>query len=136
MNDIKVLRKQQETLYKNVVSVYCSILNDTVYFTSKGFNHLLYESYNRPRSINEQYMKLMCLTHAPEVIKKCTVISKTRKMQRKIKGVWKSGVHYELVYEVSKGNKIRVIVEKIGTGKYRFLSVMRHGRKNKTKKHP
>lgn len=81
-------------------------------------------------------MKLKCLKHVTKVIKNCTVISETRKIRKKFKGTWKSGVHYELVDEVSKGNKIRVIVEKIGTGKPKFLSIMRHDKKIKIKKRP
>ncbi len=81
-------------------------------------------------------MKLMCLNHVVKVVKDCTVVSETRKIRKKVKGVWKDGIHYELVSEVSRGNKIRVIVEKIGTGKHKFLSIMRHDRKKKTKKRP
>ena len=136
MTNIYDLKKRQRVFYKSIVSVFCPILNDTVYFTSEGFNHLLYDSSNRkPRSISEQFMKLQCLTHAPLVIQKCTLVSKTRLIERSIKGKKKSGVHYELVYEVKVGEKIRVIIEKIGTGKHKFLSVMRHNKTHKNKKH-
>lgn len=128
MTNIYDLKKKQRTFYKSIVSVFCPILNDTVYFTSEGFNHLLYDRSNRkPRSINEQFMKLQCLKHAPLVIEKCSLVSETRSIERKIKGKKKSGIHYELIYEVTSGEKIRVIVEKIGTGKHKFLSVMRYG---------
>ncbi len=53
-----------------------------------------------------------------------------------VKGKLKEGIHYELVHEVQPGVKIRVIVEKIGMGKYKFLSVMNHARKKRTKKRP
>ena len=136
MVNIYELKKKQRAFYKSIVSVFCPILNDTVYFTSEGFNHLLYDRSNRkPRKISEQFMKLACLTHAPLVIQKCTFISETRLIERIVKKKRKSGIHYGLVYEVSPRVKIRVIVEKIGTGKHKFLSVMRHShnRKSKTK---
>lgn len=136
MVNIYNLKKKQRAFYKGIVSVFCPILNDTVYFTSEGFNHLLYDRSNRkPRKISEQFMKLQCLIHAPLVIQKCMLISETRAIERNVKGKRKSGLHYELVYEVTPGEKIRVIVEKIGTGKHKFLSVMRHGRRVKNKKH-
>ncbi|MCL4353138.1 hypothetical protein M1615_01545 [Patescibacteria group bacterium] len=136
MANIYDLKKKQKAFYKSIVSVFCPILNDTVYFTSEGFNHLLYDKSNRkPRKISEQFMKLQCLTHAPLVIRKCAFISETRLIERNIKGKKKLGVHYELVYEVKAGEKIRVIVEKIGTGKHKFLSVMRHNGRRKNKKH-
>lgn len=140
MVNIHDLKNTRKAFYDSVVSVFCPILNDTVFFNSDGFNHLLYESNRMPRNIGEQFMKLQCLPHAPEVIKKCTVITDTRKMRRKIKGKWKSGVRYELVHEVKKDIKIRVVVEKIGTGKHNFWSIMPHSNKSKmamsNKKHP
>ena len=135
MVNIYKLKKKQGAFYKSIVSVFCPILNNTVYFTSEGFNHLLYDN-RKPRKISEQFMKLRCLTHAPLVIQKCAFVSETRLIVKNVKGKRKSGVHFELVYEVSPGERIRVVVEKIGTGKHKFLSVMRHGRRVKNKKHP
>ena len=57
MSDLKKLVEKQKNFYKGVVSVFCPILNNTVYFTSDGFNHLLYESNRMPRKIGEQFMK-------------------------------------------------------------------------------
>lgn len=141
MANIWDLKKQQRTYYKSIVSVFCPILNETVYFTAEGFNHLLYETYWKPRSIGEQYMKLMCLPFVPDVIKNCPQIS-TRKVTRVVKGKKKQGIHYQLVHEIKPKVKIRVVIERLGTGKYRFLSVMPHDKKSKinmskgTKKHP
>ncbi|MBI3620210.1 hypothetical protein HY214_03660 [Candidatus Roizmanbacteria bacterium] len=129
--NIYELRRKSKKLYKSIVSVYCSILNDTVYFTSEGFNHLLYESYKHPRSVAEQYLKLMHLPYAPDVVKNCRLISETRAIKKRVKNNLKNGVHYELVHEVSPGKKVRVIVEKIGTGKHKFMSVMPHDKKSK-----
>ncbi len=128
---IHSLIKQKRDFYDGIVSVYCPILADSVYFTSGGFNHLLYKSNRQPRKISEKFMKLQCLTYAPQVIKECLTISETRKIEKRIKNKLKSGFHYELVSEVCKDKKIRVIVEKIGTGKHKFLSVMPHDRKSK-----
>lgn len=131
MTGVHKLIKLSKTLYKRIVSVDCPILGNTVYFTSEGFNHLLYESYGHPRNINEQYMKLKCLPNAPQVIKKCTRISEIRTVKRRVKKKLKDAIHYELVHEVSPGKKIRVIIEKIGTGKYKFRSIMPHDKKSK-----
>lgn len=129
--NIYKLKKQSKKFYKSIVSIFCPILNDTIYFTSEGFNHLIYKDYGHPRNINEQYMKLKCLPHAPDVIRNCSLISETRQIQRRIKNKLKNGIHYELVYEVILGKKIRVIVEKIGSGKFKFRSIMPHDNKSK-----
>lgn len=121
--DIRPFVQKQKKFYKNLVSIHCPILNDSVYFTASGFNHLLYKSNRRPRNVGERLMKLRCLTFAPEVIKKCTLISETRQTDKII--------HYELVHEVSKDKKIRVIIERTDSGRNKFLSVMPHDRKSK-----
>lgn len=137
VTNLKTLISHQRKFYKSIVSLFCPILNETIYFTSDGFKHLLYESNRKPRVVSEQYMKLMCLHHAPAIIKNCTEFV-SRKAKRKIKGVWKEVVRYSLVYEVSKGVKMRAVVERVGTGKCVFLSIMPHDKKSKhnNKKHP
>ena len=136
MVNIWILKKKQKAFYKSIISVFCPILNDTVYFTSDGFAHLLYKDNRNPRNVAEQFMKLQCLTYAPDIIKNCILISETRKLQRKVKGKIKDVVHYELVYEIKRGRKVRVVIEKVGTGKHKFLSTMRDGKWPKPKKRP
>lgn len=133
MVSIRKLKKQQKALYRTIKYVFCPALKRKVYFTSEGFNHLIYESNRKPRKISEQFLKLHCLPDAPRVIAACTVISGIRSLQRKIKGTYKTATRYQLVHEVRRGISMRVIVERIGTGKYRFLSVMPHDKKSKIK---
>lgn len=137
---LRTLIIEQKAFYNSIVSIFCPILNETVYFTSEGFNHLLYENYGKPRTPAEKFMKLKCLSHVPKVVKNCSRQVAIRKIRRKTKGVWKNGLHFELVHGVKTGASIRVIVEKIGTGHHRFWSVMPHDNKSKkiltpTKKH-
>ncbi len=128
---LRTLIIEQRAFYRSIVSIFCPILNETVYFTSEGFNHLLYESYWKPRSPAEQFLKLKCLSMVPEVVKNCSKKANIRKMRRKVKGKWKNGFHFELVHEIKKGASVRVIVERIGTGRYKFWSVMPHNNKSK-----
>jgi hypothetical protein len=139
---IHELKRKARADYKKIKSVTCPALGETVYFTSEGFNHLIYAAHNRPRNINEQYLKLKCLEHAPAVIQGATQIKQARRVRLKKKGKWKKAVQYGLVREVKRGRKIRVIVEKVGeNGKHRFVSVMpddktSHRRSRNTKKRP
>ncbi len=130
--DIADLRREQKEIYDSIVSVYCKILDSTVYFTSEGFNHLIYESNRKPRNINEQFLKLKCLCYARRVIERCKKISEIREVKRFVDGILKEIIQYELVHEAVPGKKIRVVVEKIGTGKHKFRSVM----PERTKKRP
>lgn len=143
---LQKLKKTQRAYYKTIVSVECPILGATVFFRNKGFFHLINESNSThyktiPRDPNEQYLKLKCLVHVEAVIKNATKIHETRIVKRKDdKGSWKKTTQYALVHQVSKTEKIRVIIEKVGQGaaiEHQFLSIMPHGKKNHgTKKHP
>lgn len=124
------LRKNQKTYYQNIHSVFCPILNERVYFTTNGFNHLIYKKNHKARRISEQYLKLSYLKYATKVLGNCTEISDTRQISREIKGKLKQVIWLEFVYEVKRDAKIRVIVEKIGTGGYKFLSIMPHDKKS------
>lgn len=137
---LKTLIAEQKAFYDSIVSVFCPILNETVYFTSAGFNHLLFKNNRVPRSPAEQFMKLKCLSYVPKVIENCSKKGQIRRDRRKVKGKWKKVLRFEIVHEVTKGASIRVVVEKIGTGHYHFWSVMPHDNKSKkvltpTKKH-
>jgi hypothetical protein len=55
MVDIRELINEKRAFYKSIVSLYCPILGETVYFTSEGFNHLLFESNRMPRKLSERY---------------------------------------------------------------------------------
>lgn len=136
--DIKELRKKQKAFYDSIVSVYCPILKETVYFTSDGFNHLIFESNRQRRIVGEQYMKLMCLDHAPVVVSNSQKSTK-RITRKKVNGKWKNVEQFKLVFEVEAGKKIRVVIEKRGSGKCIFWSIMPHDKASKppkTKKHP
>ncbi len=140
---LQKLKKTQRAYYKTIVSVECPILGVTVLFRNKGFFHLINESNSThfktiPREPNEQFMKLKYLPHAEAVIKNAIRIHETRIVKTKdSKGVWKKTTQYALVHQVSKTEKVRVIIEKVGQGavqEYQFLSIMPHGkRKNSAK---
>jgi len=114
------------TYYRSLVSIYCPILAETVYFSADGFNHLIYDTNRKPRNINEQYLKLKYLSKAKEVIEKCNLITETRKL------VDKQGK--EITFFSLEFGKTRVIIKKKGTGKHKFQSVMPIYPRTKNKK--
>lgn len=146
MSDLRSLIKQQKQYYQSIVSVFCPVLGETVYFSSEGFNHLIYESNRMPRKINEQFMKLKCLNFVTDVLTdKSAKIVDTRTYDKRYNGDLKVVIHYAIACDVQKGKKIRVIVERIGNGKFHFLSIMPNSKKKhnsrfmtnlKNKKHP
>jgi hypothetical protein len=142
---LKELKTQQKAFYKSIGSVFCPILNEKVCFKHRGWQHLINEPNlpgykTRSRNGGEQYLKLMFLNYAPDVVKKCKEISKTRTFEGTLKGKKRNFIQHELAYEVKSDIKVRVITEKIDDRDLEFLSVMPHDRKTrqlvKTKKHP
>jgi hypothetical protein len=122
----KKLILQQEKFYFSLKPIFCSVLNENVYFTSDGWKHLLYKPNRKKRNVSEQYLKLNCLNYAPTVIKNCKGIYKqiTEEIHKKI-------TVYSIVCEVKEGIKIRVILQKIGAGKVTFRSVMPHDKESR-----
>lgn len=141
VSGIEKLMNRQRKYYKSIGSVHSPVLKEKVYFNADGFYHLIYQSNRRLRNVSERHLKLKCLDYAVHVIKKCETTPKKREYARVVRGKKKKAISYELVCEVKseKFNKIKVIVERIGGGKIRFLSVMpikRDRWTEKTKKHP
>lgn len=126
--DIKTLLSQMRPYYKSLVSVYCPILNETIYFSSDGFNHLIFDTNRKPRNINEQYLKLKYLPKAREVIEKCPLVTETR--------VINDGTGHEITFYCLEFSKTRVIIKRKGTGKHKFQSVMPILKHHKNKKRP
>jgi len=129
MPNIRELIKKQKTFYQSIVSIFCPLLNETVHFTGDGFYHLLHKSSGKRRSVNEAYLKLMCLSKAHVIVKNATRSVETRKSERLVKGQQKTVVTYELVDSTKRNTHIAVVIEKIGTGKLKFRSVKRIGNK-------
>lgn len=123
--DIRKLIEKQKNNYKSIVSIYCPLLNDTIYFTSEGFYHLISKSNGKRRKVSEQYLKLKCFDHVPTIIQKCNRIIETRKEEYLIKGKKKFVTSYELIDEQKRSHHISVIINKIGMGKLKFRSVKR-----------
>src|SRR3569833_451342 len=125
---LALLKKERRAYYKKLKPIKCPILDgELVYFTAQGFDHLINESNSKQgdskaRDPHEQYLKLMHLGYAPEIIKNCERISQVRPVRKYVKGRWKNGKLYELACDVEVG-KVAVIIEKLGEGNYKFLSV-------------
>lgn len=121
--------------YRSIVSVYCPILKDTVYFTSNGLHHLFYKTNRLPRKFSEIYLKLTYLKYVPKALQNCEKICEVRCMEIKVKNKIKKCFQYELYYEKSPKIKLGVLIQRIGTGKYAFLSIIPY-RKKEHKKTP
>jgi len=99
------------------------VLKDDVFFTSKGFHHLLYPS-GKMRPIKEQMYKLGLLPLVIPVIMNAKKIYKYN--QSFIKDLRKEAEFWTLRDVVGRQRTLtKVILRKVGTGNITFLSVMK-----------
>ncbi len=116
----------QKAKYKKLQPCYCQAVQETVYFTADGLNHLLYHR-RRPRNIKERAYRAVLINYIVEVITNATTATK------KIDAQFSKDPLWILEHEVSaryKGKKqiIKVILQKNGAGNTHFLSVMSKSR--------
>lgn len=137
------LKKQTKAFYDSLEPVECPILeNAIVHFTAQGFYHLVNESNSKeydskPRDPAEQYLKLMHLQYAPYIIKNCSKVDEIRPCRKKVKDKWKDGLQYELSCEIEAIGKVSIVIEKIGNGNHKFLSVFpKYSKTKRNKKRP
>lgn len=131
MPNLKYFIEKMSDFYDDQRIVFCPVLNSWIKFTRNGFNHLLYKSNGKKRNVSEQYLKLLSLKYAPEVIRNCSNITETREKEYSTKGKLKKYIEYELTHEIDKEMKIRVVIIKSKSGEYQFRSVMPHDHKSK-----
>lgn len=126
MGRYKDLLKERRSWYRNIKKIYCPILRQYVFFTSKGFHHLTYPG-GKMRPIREQMYKLGLLPLAIPVIKKAKKVYRYEKCFKKNMG---KEVEFWALKEVVGKQKIvvKVILRKVGTGKITFFSIMKRQR--------
>ncbi len=132
---LEKLKEKQRRYYKSLVSVFCPVLNSPVYFTSEGFNHLIYETNRSPRRASEQWLKLMNLQYVTTVIGSAVGIKTTRTFDVVVSDRLGDRditvIQHTLVHEVEKGKFIRVVVKRFGQGQWVFRSVMPDDKRSK-----
>jgi hypothetical protein len=115
--------EKQKQLYKEFKPVYCPAMQETVYFNSDGFKHLIYSNRKGPRSRTERRRRLSLLPHVHEVISKSTQVMERIKSQNPVIVTW--ALQSEVLENNGKKHVIRVIlIRKKPQGKLYFLSVM------------
>ena len=130
------IKHDAEYSYSKIGSVYCPYFSSKIHFNSKGLDHLIFKSWNRARSISDQFSRFRHLALAPEVIQNSKTLQgiwSTQKFERvkKKDGRWqqilKLAIYYEFIAVMeSHGSKIRVkvIIKQVDGGDKFFLSII------------
>ena len=126
----KLLTKRR-SWFKSIGCLNCPILDKDIYFTSKGFKHLLRDGTGRSRSIKDRMYRLGLLPLVIPVIQTATSVYDYRKDTTK-KG--KKYEIWELKEFVGKNTDNRplvsVVLRRNGTGKIFFYSVRKKRQNN------
>jgi len=135
MQDISNYAKMREdahSFYEKVGSVRCPALqNEQVYFTSEGFNHLMYKGARTERSKNDQITKFKLLPKAKRIIEVSTTyqeydegITDIRRKKHKHTVQESAPVRYWGFVAIMDNSRVKVVVRQVGNGQKHFLSVI------------
>ncbi len=121
---------QRKDLYGKWKPIFCKALGETIHFTMRGFNHLLYKINNVPRHNDEAMYKLGLLPLVRSVIYSAKNTEKYEKRIAPIGGtrkrIYKEIEYWSIVSIVGRQNtRVRVVLRKIGNGPVHFWSVMK-----------
>ena len=132
------VRFQAAAHYRIFGSIHCPYLEGHVAFTTEGFRHLLFKSWNRGRSRQDQFMRLKHLSRAPEILKLSRTVQgtfQTNEWERRHRhGRWEQALvavtYYEFVAVLSN-LRFKVIVKQLPAGDRVFWSLIPFWRRTK-----
>jgi hypothetical protein len=126
------IKEEARQKYAAFKPARCPALNNSeVFFTSEGFNHLIYRIPKQERNKRVQIMRFELLDKARELILKSTTMQEYEEYLDQVK-TWmnkKPAVKNVVVKDVGlvgviRGYRIKVVIRKVGNGKFEFLSVI------------
>ena len=115
------VRKKAEKMYENIGTVKCPYFNDDIHFNTKGFQHLLFKSWNKTRTRKEQYIRLRLLPLVQEIISKSHTLQEydERKLfiKQKINSRWEKRLktvrYYIFIAIIKKRVRVKVVIKEI-----------------------
>lgn len=128
----KEIKKESIIFYNELKQVKCPYFqNENVSFNSKGMKHLKFKSWNKTRSVKDQYMRFKLLKYAPEIIKKSHTLQELceRKSFERIQtnSRWEQKVvdvtYYGFV-AILNDIRIKVIIKETKGGEKYFWSII------------
>jgi hypothetical protein len=141
MDDYKKLKDFSKKIYSDTKSVPSLFLNDKVYFTSKGFNHIIFKNKKSERDRASQCLRFKLIPTAIKLISLSTTYQEFDCLNQDIlvksrrKKILKNKiVKYWGLIAIIDGFKIKVIIRKIGeNGFFHFWSVIPSWKTNKSR---
>jgi hypothetical protein len=132
ISNYEKIRQDAENFYKKIGCLRCPALNNEyVFFTSEGFNHLMYKGSRKERSRNDQITKFKLLPKARYIIETSTTFQEydetltsiRRKMHKRVVDDSAVAKYWGFV-AIIKDIRTKVIVRQIENGQKHFWSVI------------
>jgi hypothetical protein len=113
------VRNRAYKKYKKIKKVYCPYLKRNIYFTAKGFWHIMYRSRRTKREIKTQLLRLELLKKAVKLLKITTTLQEYEEVL-----IGKKHIYFFGFIGIFGKDKIKVIVKRRSKGKYIFWSII------------
>lgn len=121
---------EAERLYRSFTPIKCrAIGNQTIYFNSEGFNHLLYKK-GKERAKNDQMGRFKHLDFVPKILQLTTTYQEYEeklqdfRVERHGKKITETKqVRYWAFVAIMHNKRIKVVIRKIGEGQIIFYSI-------------
>ncbi len=132
LSNYEKLKDDAQKFYNDIRGIFSPALNNQVYFSSEGFNHIIFKKSRSEREKTSQMLRFKLLPIAKKLIEKSTTYQEFEETIKEFevktfkKRIRKSRpVKYWGVIAIIDGRKIKVILRKIGdNGAIHFWSVL------------
>jgi hypothetical protein len=139
MDESSTIIKKAEECYRQIKSVYCPYLKESVSFNAKGLEHLKFKSRDKARSLPDQLIRLTHVDLAHKIVATSHTVQGIyqtgEEEELKTNGRWEKRLKRVLYYEfiaVLRGKRFKVIVKKVEGGQPHFWSIIPNWRIDKT----
>jgi len=132
LSNYEKLREDAQKLYHSTRPIFSPVFNAYVYFTSEGFNHIVFKNARSERERSSQALRFKLLPRAITLVGRSTTY---QEYEETIKEFWVKShkkkdrktkpVKYWGIIAIMDGRKIKVILRKIGdNGQLHFWSIV------------
>ncbi len=107
------IKESGRQYYKSIGKVYCPYFKEAVVFNTKGYRHLIFNSWNAARTQNEQHTRLKILPYAVKILEKSHTLQEYNKRDER----------YYVFVAIMDNLRLKVVVRKSENGIRYFYSV-------------
>lgn len=128
-DDIKRFAEEQ---YRSYGEVSCPYLDQKVIFNAKGLEHLKFKGRRRARPHSDQYVRLLILRYAPEVIKLSRTVQgvsrkksfEARRSNHRNESILTEVTYFEFIAVIEERARVRIVVKQVGDSQPYFWSII------------